>query len=171
MLSRAVKCTANLSNDSQCREAVLKTGVAISILKILELADEKIPLKNNDIEIEDSFIDKSANAQLICSCVRAIRILASESKCSGKDHLIRFGAPVAVINVLTWEAKLSSNEDLMLDVIRALTLLSVKIRGAPSDIVQKVLLGTFSFCIAMPYPHYCSSFHGLHVLFYFTAHL
>lgn len=139
ILGRAVKCAANLSNDSQCRESVLKTGVAISIVKILEHANDLLDNETTP-ESQDSFLDKSSNSNLICSCVRAIRIMASDSKftCSGRDHLLKFGGLVAVINVLTWGVKLSSNEDLMLDVVRAVTLLSVKIRGAPAEVISKV---------------------------------
>jgi len=140
MLSRAVRCTANLSNDSHCRESVLKTGVAIPILRILELVDEKM---NSDTFKDDNgqcFVDKTGNKNLICACIRAIRILTSDTKftCNGRNHLLRFGSLVTVINALTWNGNLSSDETFVLDVVRALNLMSVRIRSAPADVVDTV---------------------------------
>ncbi|CAL8109944.1 unnamed protein product [Orchesella dallaii] len=142
MLSRAVRCIANLSNDSHCRESVLRTGVAISILRILELVDEKMNSDTfKDATSGQSFVDKVVNKNLICSCIRAIRILTSDSKLTsnGRSHLLRFGSLVTVINTLTWDGNLSSDETFVLDVVRALNFLSVRIRSAPPDVVDTLI--------------------------------
>jgi hypothetical protein len=154
--TRVVKCVANLAHDAMCREVVLKSGVGISILKIVEAYNEDFgkPRKTEEQQQmiarmqvsskeQESRAKKTLNEghrECIRSCIRAIRILSSEPFCSeeARVHLIRFGSVISIGKVLTWCCMDDTGQDLILDIVRALISLTERIKLLPTDQIEVV---------------------------------
>jgi len=146
--SKAVKCIGNLAHDSSCRDIILKSGVGISILKILEGFNQSWMMENSRER------DKSSKAEgvetrkwndekeCIRACIRAVRILSSEPFCSedAKNHLIRFGAVITIGKVLSWCSEAFPQDEFTLEIIRALISLTDRIRLLPTDQIDEVSL-------------------------------
>lgn len=142
--TKAIKCIANLAYDTNCSTIILKSGVGISILKLLERFNSywNNKLKDKDAIINTDITSTSEREQMnnfldcVKASVRAIRILSLESLCSeeSKSHLIRFGAVNTIGNVLLF----ANNDSMKLDVVLCLKNLTDKMRLLPSDQIEEV---------------------------------
>ena len=140
--TKTVKCIANLSHDSTCRNIIFRSGVGISMLRMVEnfncylRAEIQYQLKQSNSSVGKKSEYFQQCVETVKSSIRAIRILSAESFCNeeAKSHLIRFRAVITVGHVLCW----TDQEDVKLDVVRSLANLTDKIRLLPSEQVFEV---------------------------------
>jgi len=150
VVCKSVKCIANLAHDGNCRDLILKAGVGISILKIMEsynlefLKVKAAQTQASSVESKEGLLKwfTEIDKDNLRNCIRAVRILSSEPFCSeeARVHLIRFGSVITMGKVLTWNFTGVQLDDIHLDIVRALISLTDRIRLLPGDQIAEVFL-------------------------------
>ncbi|CAG7836409.1 unnamed protein product [Allacma fusca] len=129
ILSRVLKCLANLAVHHKLRSKILHEGIAILVISRLDEIYMKLT-KNSEIVkpalIEEIIIEKDEE-MIVSQASRAIRIFCSDY--AFQQHLVRFGALLSVGRFL----KFSYNQNLFSDILKAIAVLSCYVKRLPRE--------------------------------------